>query len=205
MTTDVSVTSQALLLLRANTISSFSDDSNEAEIANVMYREHIVSLLSIHPWTFATKKIQLSRDSVSPIGEYTYSYVVPSDVLLIWAAFNTDDIGSVPIRDYDIYGTDTARRIYTNHTALYIDYTFYPSEVMWPGYFTQFAIHSLAAYLAIPVTGNADLAAHYHQVAYGTANSNRKGGLYGVATATDSKQKRNEFIVSSPITTARFS
>lgn len=205
MTTDISIASQALLLLRANSISSFTDDSNEAEIANTMYEEHIKNLLSIYPWTFATKKAQLNQDSTAPIGEYTYSHIIPAETLLIWALFQSDEVGDIPIRDYDIYSTDSSRRIYSNYPALYADYTLYRPEVMWPGYFTLFAINSLASYLAIPVTGNADLAAHYYQMAYGSSSANRKGGLLGVAMSTDAKQKRNETIFSAPLIEARFS
>lgn len=205
MTTNISIASQALLLLRADTISSFSDDSNEAEIMNVIYDDHIKHLLSIHPWTFATKKRQLNQDSTAPIGEYTYSHIIPSEALLIWALFNNDDVGSFPVQDYDIYTADSGRRIFSNYDTLYADYVIYPDENIWPPYFSQFAIYSLAAYAAIPVTGNADLATLYTQKAYGSANANLKGGLFGVAVSTDSKQKRNEYIISSPLTEARFS
>lgn len=205
MATNISVASQSLLLLRANTISSFSDDSNEAEICNTLYDEHIKHLLSIYPWTFATKKRQLNQDSTSPINEYTYSHIIPSEALLIWAVFNTDRVGAPPVKDYDIYGTDSSRRIFSNHSTLYADYTVYPDENVWPSYFTMLAVNSFAAHIAIPVTGNADLAAYYEKQAYGSGNANRKGGLFGVATSTDSKQKRNEYIVSSPFTEARFS
>lgn len=205
MATDVSIASQALLLLRANTISSFTDDSNEAEICKTLYEDHIKHLLSIYPWTFATKKRQLNQDTTSPINEYRYAHIIPSETLLIWALFNTDSIGASPVSNYDIYGTDSARRVFSNYSTLYADYTFYPNTNAWPSYFTEFAINSLASILAVPVTGNSELAQMYAQKAYGTVSSNRKGGLYSVATSTDSKQKRNEYIFSSPLTESRFS
>lgn len=172
---------------------------------NTMYEDHIKHLLSIYPWTFATKKRQLNQDTTDPINEYTYAHIIPAEALLIWAVFNSDDVGVLPVRDYDIYGTDSSRRIFSNHETLYADYTIYPSESIWPAYFSQFAIHSLAAHVAIPVTGNADIASFWEQKAYGSLNSNRKGGLFGVAASMDSKQKRNEYVVSSPLTEARFS
>jgi len=206
MTTDIEIASQALTLLRADTISSFSQGTNEAEICDLLYASHIQYILSIYPWTFATKKRMLNQDTTDPINEYTYSHIIPSEALLIWAVFNTDAVGATPVRDYDVYSDGaSARRIFSNHPALYADYVIYPDENAWPAYFTQFAIVSFAARLAVPVTGNADLAAYYEKEAYGSATANKKGGLFGVATATDSKQKRNEYIFSSPITEARFS
>lgn len=204
MATNVSIASQALLLLRANTISSFSDDSEEAEIVTSLYETHIQHLLSIYPWTFATKKRQLTQDATAPIGEYTYSHIIPAETLLIWAMFNTDSVGASPVSDFDIYATTTARRIYSNYETLYADYIFRADENVWPAYFTQFAINSLASVLAIPVTGKAELADMYDRMAYGSSNANRKGGLFGIATSMESKQKRNEYIISSPLVTARF-
>lgn len=201
MATNVSMASRALTLLRADSISSFS----ESDIANELYEDHIKHLLSIHPWTFATKKRQLSQDSTGPINEYTYSHIIPAEALLIWAVFNNDNVGAKPVNDYDMYGTDSSRRIFSNYDTLYADYIIYPDENVWPAYFAEFAINSLASVFAIPVTGNADLAKHYEQQAYGSLSANRKGGLFGVATSMDSKQKRNEYIISSPLTEARFS
>jgi len=207
MTTSVAVTSQALLLIGASAIDSFSDDSNEAEIANVLYEPYIKSLLSIYPWTFATKKRLLVQDTIAPIGEYRYSHTVPAEAKLIWALFNTANVGAPPIKDFDIYADDTGnlRRIYSNQPTLFADYTIYISESAWPEYFEVFAVSALASKLAIPITRNAELASFYRQEAFGSANANMKGGLYGVATSTDAKQKRNEMVVSSPLTEARFS
>lgn len=203
MSTQESVASQALLLLRANAINSFSEEG-DAEIVNTLYEPHIQHLLSIYPWSFATKKRQLSQDSTAPINEYTYSHIVPAELLLLWALFERSDVGANPVTDYDIYGTDTARRIYSNYSTLYADYVFRADEAIWPPYFEQFAVYSTASILAVPVTGKVELADMYDKIAYGTVNSNRKGGLFGVATSMESKQKRNEFIVSSPLVDARF-
>ncbi len=205
MSTNIDIASQALLLLRAETIASFSESSNESQVMNLMYEQHIKHLLSIYPWTFATKKRQLTLDTVAPINEYRYSHIIPAEALLVWAVFNSSSVGANPVNDFDIYGTDSSRRIFSNHETLWADYVIYPNETVWPAYFAQLAITSLAAYTAVPITGNADFARMYEQQAYGSLNSNGKGGLFGVATSTDSKQKRNEFIIDSPITNARFS
>ena len=205
MTTDIEIASQACLLLRAETISSFSEDKSEAQIMNTLYGSFVESILAIYPWTFATKKRQLNQDTTAPIGEYQYSHIIPSECMLLWALFSTNSVNSVPITDYDIYGVEGGRRIYSNYSALYGDYTVYTNENNWPAYFRNFAIHALAAHVAIPITGDSDLAAYYTRVAYGSDTANRKGGLLGVAMSTDSKQKRNEYIFSSPIVAARFS
>jgi hypothetical protein len=147
----------------------------------------------------------LSQDSTDPINEYTYSHIVPPEALLIWALFNSDAVGATPVQDYDIYGTDTARRVFSNYESLYADYTFYPNESQWPHYFVELVIVSFASKIAIPVTGNDAFAKFYEEQANGGASANYKGGLFGIATGTESKQKRNEVIVGSPFVSSRFS
>lgn len=203
MATDVSIASEALILLRANTISSLSDDSNEGEILNTLYPDFVEHILGMYPWSFAMKKRQLNQDSTAPIAEYTYSHIIPAEALLIWTVFQ--DTSTRPVRDYDIYGVEGGRRIYSNYSTLYADYTVYTDENNWPPYFRNFAKHALAAYIAVPVTGNQSLADQYNRLAYGSLNSNGKGGLFSQAAAIDSKQKRNEYLYSSPLTEARFS
>lgn len=205
MPSSIDIASQALILLRANTISSFADDSNEAQVVNVLYTDFMASLLSQYPWTFATKKRLLSRETDTPVNEYSYIHIVPSEALLVWALFDTSNINSSPVRDYDIYGSASGRRVYSNYETLYADYTFYADESTWHPTFVNFAINAFAARLAMPVTGDEKLADYYHTLAYGSLQGNSKGGLLGLAMATDSKQKRNEYIFSDPLTNARFS
>lgn len=206
MTSDVSISSQAMLLLRAGTISSFDDGSNEAEILSATYNDFVKSLFSMYPWGFSTKKRRLNQDTTAPINEYQYSHIVPSEAILLWALFDSDSVGVSPVRKYDIFAEDGgARRIYSNYASLWADYTIYIGEADWPPYFTQFAIHALAAHTAMAVTGDPNIADFYERKAFGGPGGNRKGGLFGVAMAMDSKQQRNEFIVSSPLTAARFS
>lgn len=205
MATDVGICSQALLLLRANTISSMSGDSNEAEICNTLYKPFIKSLLTLHPWTFAMKKRQLNQDTTAPAFGYPYSHIVPAEALLVWGVYDTDSDGAAPIVDFEMFGVEGGRRIYSDYSTLYADYTVYTAESNWPPYFEQFVVNALAAHLAMPVTGSATLMEYYDKIAYGSGNANRKGGMYGVAAITDSKQKKNPQVAHNPFVSARFS
>ncbi len=205
-TTNVTVANQALRLLRATpVVSTFNDGSAAGNILLDMYDDHIKALFSMYPWTFATKKALLVADATSPVNEYKYSHEIPAEAMLVWAVFNSSLVGARPVVDYDMYGSETERFIFSNYPTLYADYTIDRAEAVWPYYFVQFAVHSLAAHIAMPVTGNMELADYWYRKAYGSANANGKGGFYGIATSTDSKQKRNEYIISSPLTEARFS
>lgn len=202
---EIDICSQSLTLLRAEPISSFSDGTNEADICDQLYVGFIKNLLGNYPWSFATKKAQLNQESVTPVNEYRYSHIVPAEALLVWAVFDSSSVGATPIKDYDIFASDGARRIYSNYPTLYADYTVYTDEANWPPYFEQFVVHAFAAHIAVPLTHNESLAQYYSVKAYGSGSGNMKGGLFGVAAATDSKQKRNEYIFDSPFTRARFS
>jgi hypothetical protein len=205
MPTNIDIASQALLLIRADTIASFSDDTNNAQIVSTMYDDFINSLLSQYPWTFATKKRLLSRETATPVNEYSYIHIIPSDALLMWAVFDSDRVGATPVREYEIYGSASGRRIYSNYETLYADYTYYADESTWHPTFVNFVINALASRLAVPVTGSVELADYYMKIAYGSLQGNHKGGLLGLAMSTDSKQKRNEFIFSNPLIEERFS
>lgn len=202
---DLDICSQALTLLRASPISSFNEGTNEADICKLLYNDFVAASLTLHPWTFATKKSFLNRELATPVNEYKYIHIVPAEALLIWAVFNSNQANVSPVNNYDIYASDGGRRIYSNYETLYADYTVYASETVWPHYFVQFMIHAFAAHIAVPVCHDETLAQYYTTKAYGSPGGNMKGGLFGAAASTDSKQKRNEFIFSSPIIAARFS
>lgn len=206
-TSGVDISTQSLLLLGADSIGSFSEDSNEAEICSALYNDFIFSLFSSHPWSFSLKRRLLNQDATAPVNEYTYAHIVPSEAICLWALYDSSAVGTIPLKDYDLVGSDTSRHILSNYNTLYAEYTRFVSESNWTPEFTQFVIHAFAAHIAVPVTDDPDLARYYRREAYGTdqLNTNRKGGLFGVAVAADSKQTRNEEITSNPFVSARFS
>ena len=204
MTTNIDICSQALSLLRANTISSFDDGSNEANICETHYTDFAEDILTRYPWSFATKKAQLNQDATAPVNEYRYAYILPGECLRLWAIYDSDEVGAKPVANYDVQTIDGGRRVLCDYPALYADYTVYTDEANWPAYFKQFAQYALAALLAMPVTDQPDIADYYHKLAWGNANENETGGKFGVAKSIDSQQKPPEMITSSPLIEARF-
>lgn len=198
------IASQATGLLRASSVSSFDEGTNEADIMSLFYGDFVLDILTRYPWSFATKKRLLNQDSTEPLNEYQYAHIIPGEALRIWALYDSDAIGAKPITKYDISGTDAGRRINSNYSTLYGEYTIYTDEASWPGYFVQFAIHALAALTAIPITDQPDLAARMQGLAWGAPNENELGGKYGIACKIDAMQKPGEQINSSPLVEARF-
>jgi hypothetical protein len=199
------IASQALGLLRAASVSDFDEGTNEADICSLFYADWVLDVLTRYPWSFCTKKRLLNRDSTAPVNEFTYSYILPAEALRVWAIYNSADVGAKPTANYDIQGPEGQRRVFTNETTVYAEYTIYAAEENWPGYFIHFAIHAFAALIAKPVTDQDDIQSKYQALAWGAGNENEQGGKFGVACKIDAMQKPGENIQSSPLIEARFS
>ncbi len=204
MTTSLDIASQALGLLRANTISAFTEGTNEADICTLYYDNFAKDILTRYPWSFATKKRKLNQHSTAPLNEYRYAHIVPAESMRLWALFPAASVGTNPIKEYDLQTIDGLLVVLSNYPELWADYTVYTDEANWPPYFVTFAFKAFAALIAKPVTDQDDLAARLKQDAWGTVNENEQGGAYAVAAKIDAMQKPGEQLGSSPLVEARF-
>lgn len=204
-TTKERLASQALGLLRENSINSFDDGTNPADIVKLYYDDFVEDMLTRYPWSFAKLKRKLNQDSTAPLNEYTYSHIVPAEALRVFAVYPSAAVGVKGINDYDIQAPEGSRRIFSNNEKLWGEYTVYQDESNWPGYFTHFAQYAFASHIAIPVTDDLGLADAMHVKAFGTAQEKEKGGKFSVAVGIDDLQKPGEEINHSPLIQARFS
>ncbi|NTU50282.1 MAG: hypothetical protein HGA87_05285 [Desulfobulbaceae bacterium] len=194
------ICSMALTNLRANTISSFMDGSNEGEICGIFYDAFIKDIFSRYPWSFALKKRLLSQDSTDPVNEFTYRHILPAECERLWSVYSSSAVGATKVRDYDIL----ERYIQSDYDTLYGEYTYYVSEATWPGYFIQYATSALAAAIAMPVSDSQELADRWQVIAYGTPQEQEKGGKFLVAAQQDMAQKPFDMMPVCEIITARF-
>lgn len=204
VSSSIDIASQALGLLRANTISSFTDGSNEAEVADLYYEDFAQDILTRYQWSFALKKSQFNG-TTAPLNEWRYAHIVPPEALRIWAIFRSTDVLIKPLNEYEIVAPTQGREVHSNYERIYGEYTVYTDEANWPGYFTHFAVYAFAALIALPVTDDANLAQQMHQMAWGTPSEGEKGGKFAVATGIDAQQMPPHRIVDTPFVTARFS
>jgi hypothetical protein len=149
MATDISMCSNALLMIGHGTISSFTEGGSGAEVASNLYTSTFESLLSSHRWRFASAKSQLSQLTDTPLNQWTYAYALPSGYLM--------GIKVYPDADYEIY----ENKLYSDASEVALDYLFKPDESRLPAYFAKTLEYDLAAQFAIPVTGNRSLAEIY--------------------------------------------
>jgi hypothetical protein len=149
------ICNKALVLVGANVISSFTQNSTESIVANQLYESTLEDLLTRCRWRFATKQVQLSKNTDNPDARYESSYALPSDAFMIHTVTVSDNVII-----YDRYG----QNIFTNTTSSDIviaDYTFQPSESIFPPYFKQALVFELASLFAGSIVRNDQLSVMY--------------------------------------------
>jgi len=198
--TKLSICSDALIMLGATPLSSFSDGTDEAQVADRLYDDVQDTLLMQYPYSWSVKKVKLSRLADAPINEWKYKYQLPGDMLgNPKAVFSTSSVGGQPVRDFEIYSDG----LFTNLEEVWIDYQFKPEPSVFPPYFVRLLRTSLAAEFAEPITDQITKAQYYHQQAYGAPSENMRGGLVRVAINIDGADRPAQVIQEFPISDIR--
>jgi len=148
MASDVSICSNALLLIGHSKISALSEN----EHAEAFYPTSYKSLLSKHRWHFATRKsVPLSRLTAAPQNEFDYAFQLPTDMLVLDRTY--------PSTNYKIFGD----KLYSNNPTVEIDYRYQVAESDLPPYVVTVMEFLMASKFAIPVTANKTTAAEYRE------------------------------------------
>ena len=158
MASAVDIANSALNLLGASTISAFTDDSKNARLINQRYEPVRNRIFRGHAWNCLTKRVELAKDSASPVIEYTNQYTLPADCLRVLKVHNgtTDSIASNI--DYAVEG----RKIKTDEGTIYLVYVAIDTDPNnYDTYLQESISHQLAADIAYAVTNNATLAKNY--------------------------------------------
>ena len=205
--TKVTIVNQALVLLGSDTISSFSDTTNDAaRVANSIYETIKGKTLSLYSWSFALVKEQLARSTSTPVNEWSYLYPLPSTAVSGTAlqVYNSSSTRVLPIQSYELVHTSSGPAIATNEANIYIDYISGDvSEGVMPNYFVQLLVYMLAWHLAEPVTDQITKAEYWRGVALGSLTENGRGGYFRQACNIDGRGKPNYAIVDFPLTDVR--
>ena len=173
------ICNKALVLVGANTISSFTQNTTESNVANQLYESTLENLLTRCRWRFASKQAQLSKNTANPDARYDSSYALPNDAHIIHTVTLGDDVIK-----YDRYG----QNLFTNTTSsdtVIADYTFQPSESIFPPYFKQTLVFELASLFAGAIARNDQLSELYHK---------RAIAQMAIAKATDAQAQTTKTI-----------
>lgn len=149
----IDICSRALILIGAEPITSFDDDTSEALISSNMYEDIARSNLTSTRWRFSTNQSVLNRLSEAPTGRWNSAYQMPSDWLLTHA---------VTVNDFQIEYNTYGNKIYTDASArdeLVLDYTYRSNETDWPSYFSICVEYAMATVFATALARDQSLAA----------------------------------------------
>tara|TARA_R110002050_G_scaffold218826_1_gene354785 strand:- start:1099 stop:1689 length:591 start_codon:yes stop_codon:yes gene_type:complete len=148
----IDICSRALILIGAEPITSFEDDTTEALICGNMYEDIARANLVSTRWRFASNQAVLARLSDAPTGRFDAAYQLPSDLLFTHAVtLNGHSI------EYTIYGS----KIFCDASSqdeLILDYTFRAEEVNWPSYFSITVEYAMAIVLSTALARDQSLA-----------------------------------------------
>lgn len=155
MATGVSICSNALLMLGAETINDFAEPVNRAKIAANLYPTIRDDLLRSHPWNCTIKRALLAPDATSPAFGYDNQFELPADFLRVL------EVGQNGCQiDYLVEG----RSILANATSVELRYVYLnPVENTWDAGLVALLTVAMAAVMAYPITQSASLQANMEQ------------------------------------------
>jgi len=179
MPSKIQISSNAMVLIGANPISSFTEGT-EGRVATALYESTYTAILSSFRWRFASKQALLSRLAETPLNSYQYQYQLPTNLLVVIKIENE-------VSDYEIYGD----KLYSNLPSVSIDYIYRVDETLLPSYFVKALEFLLAAQFAVPVTDNSQIATLYQSL---------YEGQLARAKNIDSTQRPQSAIADSPLT-----
>ena len=198
----LSICSDALILLGAKPLSSFSEGTDSAQICDRIYDDVRDFVIGMYPWSFTIKKTQLSQLVDSPVNEYTYKYSLPSDMLGsgVRAVYDSSSTGVTPINTgWEIIGTE----LNTDLETVYVDYQYRPTEDVMPTYFVQLLKYYMTWHIAESVTDQITKADYYKTICVGLPSENMRGGMFRQATQIDSQLRPNLIIDDFDLTNVR--
>jgi hypothetical protein len=199
--TGVSICSDALILLGAKPISSFNDGTDESNTCDRLYPDTRDMTIMLYPWSFAYKKVKLSRLITTPTTEWEYEYQLPGDRLgNPRAVFKSNNANERPMKEWEILGD----KVMTNEQEVYIDYPFQTPEFSMPQYFVQLLKYQMAWHLAYPITEQAEKTQYWQSVAVGSPAENGRGGYFRQAMSMDSQGQPPQVIEDYALFGVRF-
>ena len=112
----------ALRRIGANAITSLTDGSNEANVADDVYEGLRDDLLRSNNWNFATKRRKLAQSATAPTFEFDYAYPLPSDWIRTISVHDNDaGYGTILYRMEEV---NSQRCIVANSDQIYLRYVY---------------------------------------------------------------------------------
>lgn len=163
MTTKLDIVNLSMLMMGARKISSLTDDTKTAELANSVYDHCAMACFEIPiEWYFAIARNELVQITDAPaFGTYLYQYAKPSGYVRPLAMIDENDDEFEYESKEEVYispvdGTKTDV-ILSNEDYVYLKYIIYRDEPnIYPAWFCNLIAAKIAFFLAAPLRGGAD-------------------------------------------------
>lgn len=138
-----------MLLLGADTINSFSDESDRAKLVSNLWPNALEAILRSHPWNCAIKRVRLAPDVAVPAFAYAYQFSLPADCLRI---LSIGEKGENP--EFEI----EARKVLFDESLLNVRYIYKNEDIAtWDALLVQAAEAYMGMTCAYPITKSASM------------------------------------------------
>lgn len=143
---EVQICNLALAKFGDITITSLTENTKEGRTCKIIYPLMRDLMLSSHPWNFAMARADISALlATTPPFQWDYAYTIPTDCLMVWQLYGTDD-------EWKVEGNE----LLTNKDSEI--YIIYIKEIKPTGNFSPSFVNCLAlrlgAELAAKIGGN---------------------------------------------------
>lgn len=151
---DISLVNAALVKAGCSPITTFTEDSAEADVARANFDRLRRYVLSLHPWRFATRLVPLSRATLEtpPISVFDATYILPD-----CARINGVRVDSCPIY-FDRYeNLILCDALETD--AVIAELVMLPAVDFWPDYASAVLVEELIQVFALGIAEDSEKAA----------------------------------------------
>ena len=150
-TSEVDIANIALTQVGAATINAFTESSPEAKNANILYPASRDTVLRMHPWNSAIKRVKLSPvTGGTPPFDFENSFNLPADCLRVLGVAQAEDLT-------DVCHKVEGRTIVTDEGTIYLKYIHRVTDVsLMDALLVEAIAHHLAWKLTVPLLENAN-------------------------------------------------
>lgn len=146
----VSICSNALIDVGAQTISSFDEEGDRVTIVANRWESVRDAVLRSHPWNCAVKRVILAPDVDTPAFDFAYQFALPGDWL------RTLSVGE---RGEEVDFKVESGKILCDAASLYLRYIWRnDNPATWDAMLIEAMTKAMAAAIAYPITQSAALA-----------------------------------------------
>lgn len=150
----VDIGRKACLGAGVNVISSFDEGSTESIFLKEWYELVVESELSLHPWRFATKTVDLGSPLADePTSRFNVAHQKPNDCIHIDTILEDDTPIEFDIMEDQIHSNDTST------ATLIAEYRYRADESKWSPYFKMLIVYRLATMMSFSIARKDDVAA----------------------------------------------